>query len=241
MSRVITGPRFVREAVEGPRAGELEALYIDAARERSLEPLAEAARARGVPVEYRPRAALDRLAHGVRHQGAVAVARAYGYVDPLSLLSIEAPLLVALDEVTDPHNFGAIIRSAVAFGADGVVVPKRRSATVTPVVVRASAGATEHARIAPVTNLSRFLLSAGAAGIDVVGLAADGDLPLSELGPAPLGRVFVIGSEGRGLRRLVRERCGRLVFIPQTGPIASLNASVAAGVALYEASRSRIV
>src|SRR5690606_33550110 len=143
------------------------------------------------------------------------------------------PLFVALDEITDPHNFGAIIRSAVAFGVDGIVIPERRSAQVTGVVSRTSAGAVEHAAIARVVNLARALETMANDGLQIVGLAGEGEASLDELGPAPHGRVVVVGSEGKGLRELTRKRCDLLVRIPMNGPIASLNASVAAGVAFY--------
>ena len=129
--------------------------------------------------------------------------------------------------------------SAIAFGADGLLVPKHRAASVTPVVVRASAGATEVARMAKVTNLQRTLQALGDDGLQIVGLDMEGEVELGALPEAPLGRVVVVGSEGKGLRRMVRERCTLIARIPQAGPVASLNASVAAGIALYEAARQR--
>lgn len=185
--------------------------------------------------------ALDALSGGVRHQGVVAVlGRDYPYRELPELITgdLSGALLVALDEVTDPHNFGAIVRSAVAFGATGVVTLKDRAAPVTPVVVRASAGATEHCRIARVTNLARTLEAFRAKDLRVVGLDAEGSAALEAVdltGPVAL----VVGSEGRGLRRLVREGCDVLARLPLPGPIASLNASVAASCALYEVTRQR--
>ncbi len=241
MKRIVTGPRAVAEALRGRAASSVAVVYVDARERAALRDVTALARAREVRVEERAAEALDRLAGGVRHQGVVAVAGEYPYSDLDTILAQAArpALLVALDQVTDPHNFGAIVRSAVAFGADGLVTTKDRSAPVTPVVVRASAGATEHARIARVTNLARTLRELSSAGLEVVGLAGEADASLAELPPAERGRVIVIGSEGRGLRRLVRESCDRLARIEMGGPIDSLNASVAAGIALYEASRAR--
>jgi 23S rRNA (guanosine2251-2'-O)-methyltransferase len=195
----------------------------------------------GVRVEERERDELDALAPDDRHQGAVAIAGAYPYLDLdglLAALPARAPLLVALDEVTDPHNFGAIVRSAVALGADGVITLAHRAAPVTPAVVRASAGATEVARIARVTNLARAIETLVERGMDVVGLDADGGEAVESLRAGDAGIALVVGAEGRGLRRLTREKCTRLAKIALRGPIASLNASVAAGIALEHAARA---
>ena len=239
MKRRILGPRAVTEAVRA-HPGSVHVVYIDRrALKKAHASLAREAGGRGVKVEPRDTAALDELARGKRHQGVVALAGEYSYVSLDELLLSPAPLLVALDQITDPHNFGAIVRSAVAFGADGVITLKDRAAPVTPVVVRASAGATEHARITRVVNLARTLASLADRGLSVVGLDADGESTVAALPEAPLGRVLVVGAEGKGLRRLVRERCTTLARIEQVGPVASLNASVAASVALYAASRDR--
>ncbi len=234
MKRLLLGPRSVSEALRA-NAAELSVVYVGEEARRELAELAARARERGVAVEPRSAGELDALARGERHQGVVAIAGGYPYLS-LDELRAKLParaLLVALDEITDPHNFGAIVRSAVAFGAHGVITLKQRAAPVTPVVVRASAGATEHARIARVTNLAQTLSALAESGFEVIGLAAEGARELPALAPAHSSRVLVIGSEGRGLRRLVRERCSELVRIPMAGPIASLNASVAAAVALY--------
>lgn len=238
--RLLMGPRFVHEALRGKSARSIQALYVEDLDRRDLGELLALAQQLGIKVEAKSRAGLDRLADGVRHQGVIAVAGEYVFAELEELLVKEAPLLVALDEITDPHNFGAIVRSSVAFGVDGILVPKHRSAPVTPVVVRASAGATEHARIAQVTNLQRTLMSLSEEyGLEIIGLDAGGDVTIDALEPAPAGRVLVVGSEGSGLRRMVRERCDHIASIPQTGDVESLNASVAAGVALYELTRAR--
>lgn len=242
MKRVIAGPRAVVEAVRArPAAIGVVFLEVGAAR-RALRELDAEIRARGVKIEERERAELDALAKGAAHQGVVAIAGEYAYADLDATLDAagERPLVIALDEITDPHNLGAIVRSAVALGADAIVTLKDRAAPVTPVVVRASAGATEHARIARVTNLARTLAALEREReLSIVGLAADGDVDVGDLPAAPRGRALVIGSEGRGLRPLVRKQCTVVARIPLRGPVASLNASVAAGIALYAAARAR--
>ncbi len=240
MKRVVLGKRAVAEALRAHGA-DIHAIYVqDDAQKAVADLMAEASR-RGMKIEARTREELDALARGERHQGVIAIGGAYPYSDLDQVLAraVSPPLLVALDEITDPHNLGAIVRSAVAFGADGVLTMKHRAAPVTPVVVRASAGATEHARIVKVTNLARTLDQLDELGFSIVGLDADGAHDILELPPAPQGRVLVVGSEGRGLRRLTRERCAVLARIPLVGPVASLNASVAASIALHAAARQR--
>lgn len=220
-------------------AAELSVVYLAEDTRRELTTIAELAKQRGVVAETRSVRELEALAEGERHQGVIAIGGSYSYVNFEELLDgmPDDALLVALDEITDPHNFGAIVRSAVAFGAYGVITLKQRAAPVTPVVVRASAGATEHARIARVTNLAQTLSSLVERGFEAIGLAGDASHDLRSLS-AGGARVLVIGSEGYGLRRLVRERCTSLVRIPMAGPIESLNASVAAGIALFALSTS---
>ena len=168
----------------------------------------------------------------------VAIAGEYSYVALDELLAPGPSLLLALDGVTDPQNLGAILRSAVAFGVGGVIVPKRGTASVTATVVRASAGASEHARITRVTNLQRTLQRLGKDGFGIIGLAGEGAVGLEEARASVHGpHVLVVGSEGKGLRRMVRERCGVLARIDYDGPMESLNASVAAGIALYALTR----
>jgi 23S rRNA (guanosine2251-2'-O)-methyltransferase len=234
MKRLIVGPRAVAEAIKA-HASEISVLYVAEDARRELRELAESAQRKNLAVEPRATPELDALAKGQRHQGAVAIAGSYPYLSLEELLARlpARALLVALDEISDPHNFGAIVRSTVALGAHGVITLKHRAAPVTPAVVRASAGATEHARIARVANLVQALDTLRELDFDVLGLAAEGARGLDELPASQRSRVLVIGSEGRGLRRLVREHCSELVRIPLAGPIASLNASVAAAIALY--------
>lgn len=241
MKRVVAGPRAVAEAVRA-RAGAVNVVYVEEGARKALRDLEAELRARQVRVEERPRAELDALVPEGRHQGVVAITGEYPYasLEEALLAARDRPLLVALDEITDPHNLGAIVRSAVAFGADAILTLKDRAAPVTPVVVRASAGATEHARIVRVTNLARTLASlAEEHEMQIVGLAMDGEVEIGALPEADRGRVLVIGSEGKGMRPLVRRHCTVVARIPMEGPVASLNASVAAGIALHAASRAR--
>jgi 23S rRNA (guanosine2251-2'-O)-methyltransferase len=240
MKRVLLGPHAVLEALRAA-ADRVVVVYTAGEAPGALSEVARAAREHHVRCEPRERAELDALAEGVRHQGVLAITGDYTYLSLDDLLSRapERALFVALDQITDPHNFGAIVRSAVAFGADGLITLKDRAAPVTPVVVRASAGATEAARIARVTNLARTLNELSDAGMQVIGLDAEGTVDLRDLAYGERGRVLVVGSEGYGLRRLVRENCETLAAIPLPGPLASLNASVAAGIAIYESARRR--
>ncbi|MET0390375.1 MAG: 23S rRNA (guanosine(2251)-2'-O)-methyltransferase RlmB [Polyangiales bacterium] len=237
MKRLLAGPRAIEEALNAD-AQRVVVVYATPERLRELEPHVRRTK---VPCEPRSAEELDALARGLKHQGALAVTGEYPYADLDALLDglPSAPLLVALDQISDPHNFGAIVRSSVAFGAGGVITLKDRAAPVTPVVVRASAGATERAQIARVTNLARTLGSLRERGMQVVGLAADGGETLDQLFYPSAGRVLVIGSEGDGLRRLTREHCDVLARIEMPGGFESLNASVAASIALYESARGR--
>lgn len=237
MKRILAGTHAVTEALHANAAG-VHVVYV--APGVRIGELAALAKGRNVRVEERSAAELDALAEGLRHQGVVAIGGDFPYLDLDGLLVgiTGPPLLLALDEITDPHNFGAMIRSAVALGADGVITLKDRAAPVTGAVVRASAGATEHARVARVTNLARTLASLSEErALQIVGLAADGDHDVDALPEAPEGRVLVVGSEGKGLRPLVRKQCTVVARIPMTNAIASLNASVAASIALFAARR----
>ncbi len=237
MSRILAGRRSVLEALRGH--AKVHRVLMES-KDR-LPDVREAARAKGVSVAVEQRAELDRLAEGVRHQGVVAVADPYRYLDVDELVERSGPraVFVALDEVTDPQNLGAIIRSAVTLGLDGIVIPKHRAAGITPAVARASAGATEHAAIARVTNLQRTLLSLHETGMEIIGLDAGAEIDLRDIEPARSKRVLVVGSEGKGLRRMVRQRCDIVVHIPQEGSMDSLNASVAAAIAMYEVAAKR--
>jgi 23S rRNA (guanosine2251-2'-O)-methyltransferase len=165
----------------------------------------------------------------------------YAHPDDLladALEAEDAPVVVMLDQITDPRNLGAIVRSAAAFGAAGVVIPERRSASMTAAAWKTSAGAAARLPIARATNLNRALESYAKAGFTIAGLAGEADTPIEGLPDGPL--VLVVGSEGDGLSRLVRENCDLLVSIPIASAVESLNAGVAVGIALYEVSRSRV-
>lgn len=196
-----------------------------------------------IPIERVPRDHLDRLAHTRHHQGVVAVVSDTRYSTLEDILAVaasrkEPPLVAVLDGIEDPQNLGAIVRTVECAGAHGVVIPERRAASVSPGSIRAAAGATEHVKIARVTNLVRSIEYFKQAGLWVYGLAGDGDRTHWD---ADLARptVLVIGAEGAGISRLVREKCDVLVRLPLLGKVESLNASVAAAIALYEAVRQR--
>jgi 23S rRNA (guanosine2251-2'-O)-methyltransferase len=188
---------------------------------------------------------LDRLTDGAVHQGLALKVPPYEYADPHDLVTAaqqasELPLIVMLDSVTDPRNLGAVVRSAAAFGAHGVVVPERRAAGMTASAWKTSAGAAARVPVARATNLTRQLKDYQDAGLMVAGLDAAGDVDVADLEIATSPMVLVVGSEGKGLSRLVRDTCDVLVRIPTSATTESLNAGVAAGVALYEIARLRL-
>ncbi len=239
----LAGPHAVYEAL---RAGRRTIHRILIARQEpggTVEPLRALARTRLIPVEEHAREELDRYLPGGTHQGVLAETSPFPYADPedvtrQALADAGHQFLLALDGVQDPQNLGAIIRSAEAAGADGLLLPRDRATGVSPAAARASAGAAEHLPIAQVSNLAMFLTHAREQGFWIVGTAADTgrDLFATDLtGPI----LLVVGGEGRGLRALTRERCDYLVRIPLRGRVASLNASAAAAVCLFEVARQR--
>jgi 23S rRNA (guanosine2251-2'-O)-methyltransferase len=197
----------------------------------------------GLPIMEVSRAQLDRMTGGVVHQGLALTVPPYQYQHPDDLLAraleAPAPLLVALDGVTDPRNLGAVVRSAAAFGAQGVLVPERRSAGMTAAAWRTSAGAAARLPVGRCTNLARTLSAYKEAGLFVVGLAADASLSLDDLEVATSPLVLVVGSEGEGLGRLVAQTCDVTVSIPMSSLTESLNAGIAGAVALAEVARRR--
>ncbi len=232
--------------VEALRAGvpALRLLIVAGPGDARISEARRFADLRGIPVADVPPGELERLAGGAPHQGIGLAVPAYEYAHPDDLLARKragATLIVALDGVTDPRNLGSIVRSAAAFGAGGVVIPERRAAGVSASAWKASAGALARLPVARATNLARTLGAYDKAGLTVVGLAADAPVVLSELQVAGDPLVLVIGSEGKGLSRLVSEACRVRVRIPMSGPVESLNAGVAAGVALAEIARLRAV
>jgi 23S rRNA (guanosine2251-2'-O)-methyltransferase len=229
----VYGRNAVREAVRGPR--EVREIW---ATERALAAEQWLRDEPGLRVQVKPERTVTDVAGTRDHQGVVARVGAYRYADAYELAAVDRPLLVCLDQVTDPHNLGAVIRSAEGAGATGVVVPSHGSARVTPAVSRSSAGAVEHLPVAVVQNLARYLNEVKGPDLWVWGAASEGGTPLWEADLAG-GVAFVLGAEGRGLRPLVRRACDGLVSIPLAGSVESLNVSVAAAVLLYEARRQR--
>ncbi len=200
----------------------------------------------GVSVMEVPRVELDRMTGGAVHQGLAARVPAYEYAHPDDFLALaeergEKPLIVALDSVTDPRNLGAVVRSASGFGAHGVLIPERRAAGMTPSAWKTSAGAAARIPVAQAVNLVRQLKAYQAAGCMVIGLAADGEVALPDLDLADGPLVIVVGSEGDGLGRLVSETCDQLVSVPMSSSLESLNAGVAASIALYAVAQRRAV
>ena len=241
-TEVVLGRNPVLECL---RAGvPATALYValgTEADERVTESVTRAADL-GIAILEVPRADLDRMTTNHLHQGIALQVPPYNYAHPDDLLAVATAsppaLLVALDNISDPRNLGAIVRSVAAFGGHGVLIPQRRSASVTAVAWRTSAGAAARIPVARATNLTRALKNWADRGLRVIGLDAGGDTALDDLdGTDPL--VVVVGSEGKGLSRLVRQNCDEVVSIPMAGHTESLNASVAAGVVLAEIARQR--
>lgn len=235
--QLLYGINTVREAI-GLRPIEY-VLVAEGHHGPRVEEIIQACRAQGVPLRFAPRQALDRMAGGEHHQNVIAFCAAKTYDDLESLLpSSGPPLLMALDGVEDPANLGAVIRTAVAAGAHGVIIPERRAAGLSGAVARAASGALEHLKVARVTNLTRTLMELKKKEIWVYGFEAQAETSYLDLDYS-LPCALVVGGEGEGLRRLVRETCDQLARIPLYGPVESLNVSVAAAVVLYEAARQR--
>ncbi|HZF90396.1 23S rRNA (guanosine(2251)-2'-O)-methyltransferase RlmB [Streptomyces sp.] len=244
-SELVVGRNPVVEALrEGVPASTLYVQQFIDNDERVREALQLAAERGGINLMEAPRPELDRMTNGLNHQGLVLQVPPYEYAHPEDLLDAAAEegedaLIVALDGVTDPRNLGAVVRSVSAFGGHGVVVPERRAAGMTAGAWKTSAGAAARTPVARATNLTRALEQYKKAGVVIVGLAADGEVELGELQALEGPVVIVVGSEGKGLSRLVGETCDVRVRIPMPGGAESLNAGVAAGVVLYETARRR--
>jgi 23S rRNA (guanosine2251-2'-O)-methyltransferase len=244
-ARVVFGVHPVEELVRArPRA--ISVLYVaEGTRSPDIDRVVKLARDRAVTVEMRPRSFVADVAKAPAHQGLVALVGAYRYATVAEMIQAagaarERLLLLLLDGITDPHNFGALVRSAEVLGAHGVVVSSRHAASVTGTVVKASAGATERTRIAEVANLLKTIDGLRERGLRVWGAAAAaGHAPAVEAVDFREDVAIVIGAEGQGMREAVSRRCDGLFHIPQRGLVASLNASVAGAIALYEAARQR--
>ena len=239
---IIEGRNAVIEALRTDTA--IDKIYLAKGEtDKTLGHIASRAREAGIVVVEADRRKLDNMSRTHAHQGVIALAAVREYVSVQSILDIaaekdEPPLIVVCDEISDPHNLGAILRTAECAGAHGVIIPKRRSAGLTAIVAKTSAGAVSYVPVARVANLSATLKELKKQGVWVFGTAADGTTSLYDAdlkGPA----AIVIGSEGDGMSRLVAENCDFLVSIPMRGRISSLNASAAAAILLYEAVRQR--
>lgn len=244
MSDIIAGHNAVREALRGTRPIQ-KVLVLESGHGGSFEEILSLCVKRHVAVERVNKERLDRLSPDVRHQGVVAVGSAVAFRDLDEVLEGVAqkgkvPFLLLLDELQDPQNIGALIRSANAAGVDAVIVPQRRSAPLGALVAKISAGALEHEPVVSVTNLVRTMKDLKKRGFWIVGADMDGkDLYFDADLTGPL--VLVVGAEGKGVGRLVKENCDFLVRIPMLGQVQSLNASVAGGILLYEITRQRII
>lgn len=240
---MLEGRNAVTEALKAGRT--IDKVFLASGdTDSTLRYIASLAKKNGAVVTYCDRRKLDTMAQTGAHQGVIAMAAARDYATIQDILDSarekgEAPLIIICDEITDPHNLGAIIRTAECAGAHGVIIPKRRSSGLTAVVAKASAGAMEYMKIARVSNLTAAIKTLKENGVWIYGTAADGAAPLYRTdltGPA----AIVIGSEGEGMGRLVSESCDFMVSIPMKGHINSLNASNACAILLYEAVRQRI-
>lgn len=238
----LTGKNPVAEALKGNHP--INKIWIaEGSRKAQINEVVQLSKRNGIQVQYVPRKKLDQLVSGTNHQGVVAGVAAYSYSDVDELLrraekKQEAPFFLMLDELEDPHNLGSILRTADAAGAHGVIIPKRRSVGLTSTVAKTSAGAIEHVPVARVTNLARTMDDLKKHNIWFVGTDAKAGTDYRDV-DVDLPVCLVIGSEGKGMSRLVKEKCDFLVNIPLKGRVTSLNASVAAGLLMYEVLRGR--
>ena len=239
----LEGRNAITEALKAGRT--IDKVFVASGEtDRGLQRLAAQAKEAGAVVVPVDRRKLDQMSTTRSHQGIIALAAAHDYYTVDDLLEEaasrgEAPLLVICDELSDPHNLGAIMRSAECAGAHGVIIPKRRSVGLTATVAKASAGAVEYMKVARVTNVNNAINELKEKGVWIFGTAAEGSIPMYKAdltGPA----AIVIGNEGDGMSQLVRKNCDVMVHIPMKGKISSLNASAAASILLYEAVRQRI-
>lgn len=239
--RIIEGKNPVMEALRSE--AEIDTILISRdVTDGSLKKIIELAKQKNILVKNVDKATLDRLSENKRHQGVIAEAMEYEYKEIDDILNLakqkdEKPFVIILDEITDVHNLGAIIRTAECMGAHGIIIPKRRAAQVNGVVAKSSAGAVEYLPIARVTNISNTIEELKQKGLWIYGAHMDGNNISDEKFDAPVG--LVIGSEGFGIGRLVKEKCDTLVKIPMKGKVNSLNASCAASIIIYEIMKQR--
>lgn len=233
--------------LEAMRAGRtINKIWVaEGAQKHLTQPIIAEAKKHGVIVQFVDKRKLDQMAPGLQHQGVVAQVAPYAYVEIEDLLQKaeergEPPFLLILDEIEDPHNLGSILRTAECTGVHGVIIPKRRSASITATVSKTSAGAVEYVPVARVTNLAQTMELLKESGVWIVGTDVDAQQEMYAAGQVLTGAVaIVIGNENKGIGRLVREKCDVLLKLPMAGRLNSLNASVAAGVMMYEVLRKR--
>ncbi len=242
MTQLICGINAVTETLR--KSKEIVEIFLARGRriERAREIL-DLARARDIPIRFKERAYLDRVSQGTSHQGVVAVLGSYAYCAVDNLLEIALSqkskgLLVVADHIIDPGNLGSLIRTAEFFGVQGLIIPKDRSASITDIVHKRSAGGTAYLPVARVVNLARILERLADHGFWIVGAEGEGETSICRF-DWDRDVIIVLGSEGKGLSRIVRDRCHHLVRIPRLGHLESLNVSVAAGIILYEITRQR--
>ena len=231
----------INPVLEALRSGRARRVRVGGRGDQRIEEALTLARAQGVAIERADRQTIDRVAAGGVHQGIVAeidAPRDYSLSEIVAAAAPAAPLIVVLDGIEDPHNFGAILRTVDAAGAHGLVRQARHAARLDGIAAKASAGAIAHVRIATEVNIARAIEELKELGVWTIGLAGEAHERYDAV-DFTLPSAVVLGAEGTGLRRLVQERCDRLVAIPMHGAVASLNVSVAAGVVLYEAARQR--
>ncbi|MBN3523769.1 23S rRNA (guanosine(2251)-2'-O)-methyltransferase RlmB [Paenibacillus apiarius] len=239
----IAGKHSVTEALKSGRT--INKIWIaDNAQKHLTQPIIAEAKKAGVIIQTVDKRKLDQMAEGVQHQGVVAQVAAYEYVDVEDILARaeakgEVPFLLLLDEIEDPHNLGSILRTADCTGVHGVIIPKRRSVGLTATVSKTSAGAVEYVPVARVTNLSQTMEQLKERGVWIVGTDVSANQEIYDADVFTLPVALVIGNENKGMGRLIRETCDVLCKLPMAGQINSLNASVAAGIFMYEVVRRR--
>jgi 23S rRNA (guanosine2251-2'-O)-methyltransferase len=243
MEEWIAGKNPVLEALRSGR--EINKVWIaEGANKHAMKPVVALAKENGIIVQFVPRKKIEQVANTEVHQGVVASIAAYSYAEIEDIFKLaekreELPFILILDELEDPHNLGSILRTADATGAHGVIIPKRRAVGLTATVAKASTGAIEYIPVARVTNLSRTIEDLKAKGVWIAGTDASAKQDYRQLeADMPLG--LVIGSEGKGMSRIIKEKCDFLLTLPMVGKVTSLNASVAASLLMYEVLRKRM-
>ncbi len=240
--QMIIGKNPVLEAMVSEHS--IHKIYIaDGINKSSIQKLLTSAKEKGIVVQFLPRKKIDQMAESLNHQGIIAQASAYDYVSLDDLLSTAknkqtTPFIIMLDEIEDPHNLGSILRTADVVGADGIIIPKRRSVGLTSTVAKTSAGAIEHVPVARVTNLAQTIERLKKEGYWLIGTDASANQSFDKV-DYNIPVCLIIGSEGKGISRLVRDKCDFMVQLPMKGHVNSLNASVAAAIMMYEVYRQR--